>query len=85
MNAVLTVRDVPDDVKAALAREARARGQSLQAFLLGVLKRQADFAWNKEIVVEIEGDLSAGGGAESDAPDAAEILAGARAERTGGA
>ncbi|MTD58601.1 FitA-like ribbon-helix-helix domain-containing protein [Amycolatopsis pithecellobii] len=82
MTAVLTVRDVPDDVKEALVQEARDRGQSLQAYLLTVLKRQADFGRNRRVVVEIERDLAAGGGAEGDAPDAAEILAGARAERT---
>jgi antitoxin FitA len=77
----LTVRDVPEDVKSALAREARERGQSLQAFLLTVLMRQADFARNRQLLAEIEHDLSTGGGAESDAPDAALVLAQARGEQ----
>ncbi|TQS41262.1 FitA-like ribbon-helix-helix domain-containing protein [Cryptosporangium phraense] len=37
----LQVRDVPDDVRDALVEQARAQGQSLQAFLFEVLRRQA--------------------------------------------
>jgi hypothetical protein len=81
MSVVLTIRDVPDEVKNALAREARARGQSLQAFLLGVLTRQAGFSRNRQLLEEIERDLSRGGGAGLDAPDAAEVLNHARGER----
>jgi hypothetical protein len=81
MSVVLTIRDVPDDVKAALARDARERGQSLQAFLLSLLKRQAEFSRNRQLLDEIERDLSRGGGADSDAPDAAELLDQARSER----
>jgi hypothetical protein len=76
--AVLTIRDVPDEVKAALAREARERGQSLQSYLLSVLNRQAAFAGNRHILDEIERDLTTSGGAGEDAPDAAEVLARAR-------
>ncbi|GAA1235366.1 hypothetical protein GCM10009676_19080 [Prauserella halophila] len=81
---VLTIRDVPDDVKDALARDARERGQSLQAFLLGVLQRQAAFSGNRQLLAEIERDLTEGGGAESDAQDAAELLEQARPETRGG-
>lgn len=80
--AVLTIRDVPDDVKDALAREARERGQSLQSYLLGVLNRQAAFARNRQLLDEIERDLATGGGASASAPDAADVIAQARAERT---
>lgn len=76
--AVLTIRDVPDDVKDALARDARERGQSLQAFLLGVLQRQAAFSRNRQLLSEIESDLAEGGGADADAPDAAALLEQAR-------
>lgn len=76
--AVLTIRDVPDDVKEALARDARESGQSLQAFLLGVLRRQAAFSRNRELLSEIERDLAEGGGATGDAPDAASLLDQAR-------
>lgn len=78
---MLTIRDVPDNVKDALAQEARDRGQSLQAYLLGVLDRQAAFVQNRQLLDEIERDLATGGGAGADAPDAAEVLDHARAER----
>ncbi len=83
MSVVLTIRDVPDEVKEALARDARERGQSLQAFLLSVLKRQAEFSRNRRLLAEIERDLSRGGGADVDAADAAELLEQARSERGG--
>jgi hypothetical protein len=76
--AVLTIRDVSDEVKTALAREARERGQSLQSYLLSVLNRQAAFAGNQRILGEIERDLATIGGAGEDAPDASELLARAR-------
>ena len=79
--AVLTIRDVPDDVRDALAADARERGQSLQAFLLSVLKKQAAFSHNRQLLDDIERDLAAGGGAGADAPDAADLLADARADR----
>lgn len=79
--AVLTIRDVPDDVKDALAREARERGQSMQSYLLSVLNQQAAFARNRQILAEIEHNLATGGGAGEDAPDAAEVLAQARSDR----
>lgn len=81
---VLTIRDVPDDVKEALGRDARERGQSLQSFLLGVLKRQAAFSHNRQLLSEIERDLAEGGGAGDDAPDAAELLEQVRPDRMGG-
>ncbi len=79
--AVVTIRDVTDEVKDALAREARERGQSLQAYLLSVLNRQAAFSRNRQLLDEIERDLAAGGGAGADAPDAATLLERARIDR----
>jgi plasmid stability protein len=38
----LLVRDVPDDVHAALQRRAERRGQSLQQYLAGELRRLAE-------------------------------------------
>jgi len=83
MSVVLTIRDVPDEVREALARDARDRGQSLQAFLLSVLKRQAEFSRNRQLLAEIERDLSVGGGADVDAPDAADLLELTRRQRGG--
>ena len=37
----LQIRGVPDDVRDALAERARARGQSLQAFLLSLVEDEA--------------------------------------------
>jgi hypothetical protein len=37
----LQIRDVPDEVRDALAAQARARGQSLQSFLLELVELQA--------------------------------------------
>lgn len=81
MATVISVRDVPDDVRDVLAEQARERGQSLQAYLLSVLRRQAAFSRNRQLLAEIESDLSGGGGASSQAPDAAQVLAQERAER----
>jgi antitoxin FitA len=78
---VLTIRDVPDEVKDALAQDARERGQSLQAFLLSVLKRQAAYSHNRQRLADIERDLVEGGGAGDDAPDAAELVEQERANR----
>jgi hypothetical protein len=80
MTVVLTVRDVPEEVRDLLARDARERGQSLQAFLLSVLRRQAAFTRNRQLLAEIEEDLRTKGGAEADAPDATELLVQARDE-----
>lgn len=82
MTVVLTVRDVPEEVRNLLARQARERGQSLQALLLAVLNRQADFCRNRQILAEISQELDDGDGAAQDAPDAAELVARARAERS---
>lgn len=76
--AVLTIRDVPEGVKEALAQDAREKGQSLQAFLLGVLRRQAAFSRNRQLLSEVERDLAEGGGAGDDAPDASTLLEQAR-------
>jgi hypothetical protein len=79
MAVTVTVRDVPEDVRDALTRAAQTRGQSLQAFLLGVLKQQAAFSRNAELVAEVAEDL-AGGGAQADVPDAAALLEQVRPE-----
>ncbi|MGW0214856.1 FitA-like ribbon-helix-helix domain-containing protein [Micromonospora chokoriensis] len=37
----LQIRDVPEEVRDALAAQAKARGQSLQAYLLELVETQA--------------------------------------------
>ena len=81
MTVVVTVRDVPENIRDLLAQQAREHGQSLQGFLLTVLHRQADFGRNRQILAEISQELDLDGGAGAGAPDAAELVAGARAER----
>lgn len=78
MATVITVRDVPDEVRDQLAAQARERGQSLQAYLLTLLHRQAAFSRNRDLLAEIADELrdDAGNGAGADAPDAADVLAG---------
>ncbi|GAA1101258.1 hypothetical protein ACFQXA_12470 [Nocardiopsis composta] len=83
MGVVITVRDVPEQVREALADEARRQGKSLQAFLLGVLEQQARFSGNRQILAEIERELAAGGGAGPDAPDAADLIRAARPGENG--
>ena len=80
MTTAVTVRDVPDEVRDVLAQQARERGQSLQAYLLAVLSRQAAFSQNRRLLAEIESELRGDAGAGPDAPDAAEVLARQRAE-----
>lgn len=77
--AQLTIRDVPEQVKERLASAARARGQSLQAYALGVLTQQADFMKNADLIVEIERDV--GHLVGDDGPRAAEVLARERERR----
>lgn len=75
----IQVRDVPDDVRDALATEADARGQSLQAFLHDVLEREAKLAGNRAWIMRMR-----------DAPiarvraaiDTAELIRQQRKERT---
>jgi plasmid stability protein len=50
----LLVRDVPDDVHAALQRRAERRGQSLQQFLASELRRLAERPSADEVLERIE-------------------------------
>lgn len=50
----LQIRDVPDDVRDILAARAQQHGQSLQAFLLSLVMREASFARNLELIRDIE-------------------------------
>jgi plasmid stability protein len=48
------VRDLPDDVHAALQRRAERRGQSLQQYLAGELRRLAEQPTVDEVLEQIE-------------------------------
>lgn len=54
------------------------------AVLLALLVRQASFGRNRQLLAEIDEDLSRSGGAGADAPDAATLLDRARAREDGG-
>ncbi|MFY1696978.1 MULTISPECIES: FitA-like ribbon-helix-helix domain-containing protein [unclassified Solwaraspora] len=82
MTVVLTIRDVPEEVRDLLAQQARERGQSLQAYLLAVLNRQADFCRNRQLLAELSDELDGGSsGAGPTSADASDLLARSRAER----
>jgi len=48
------VRDVPDDIHAALQRRAEQRGQSLQQYLAGELTRLAERPSLDEVLQRVE-------------------------------
>ncbi len=49
----LQIRDVPDDVRDVLAARANAQGQSLQAFLLDLVRREAGFERNRGLLADL--------------------------------
>lgn len=49
------IRDVPEDVRQVLAERARARGQSLQAFLLSLVEQEARRARNPGLLDRFAG------------------------------
>jgi hypothetical protein len=51
----LQIRDVPEDVRDALTAQAKARGQSLQAFLLELVERQAGRLYNVAVLERFSG------------------------------
>jgi len=46
----LQIREVPDDVRDALADRAKQRGQSLQAYLLELVETEARRAHNTDVL-----------------------------------
>jgi hypothetical protein len=50
----ILVRDIPEDVHAALQRRAERRGQSLQQYLSGELRRLADRPGLEEVLDRID-------------------------------
>jgi plasmid stability protein len=81
MPVALTIRDVPDDVRDALTLDAREHGQSLQAYLLDLLQREAGFRRNREVIALARRDLGRRGGSRADASDIVEAIHQAREER----
>jgi len=51
----LQIRDVPDEVRDTLAAQARQRGQSLQAYLLDLVRQQAQRANNATLLHRFAG------------------------------
>ncbi|WP_163567435.1 hypothetical protein [Fodinicola feengrottensis] len=74
----LQIRDVPIEVRDALAEQAQARGQSLQAFLLALVEREARRMRNMEILLQID---KQSGGSRLTAQEHAEIRTAERSER----
>ncbi|TAM67680.1 MAG: hypothetical protein EPN48_13740 [Microbacteriaceae bacterium] len=63
----IQIRDVPEQVRRALADEAETRGQSLQAYLLAVLERESSNARNGAFLRRYRGPRSDGRSATVDA------------------
>lgn len=74
----LQIRDVPDDIRDALANRAAARGQSLQAFLLAVVTDEARRSTNVALLERFEGRQD---GSQLASTQVTEALDDARVER----
>ncbi|HYU86523.1 MAG TPA: hypothetical protein VEK80_17095 [Kribbellaceae bacterium] len=73
MNVALQIRDVPEDVRDALARRAADAGLSLQKYLLEIVTREAGQRRNVELLKDLRPASALGAGTD--------WLAEARAER----
>ncbi|MFG1708707.1 hypothetical protein ACFLIM_36470 [Nonomuraea sp. M3C6] len=51
----MQIRDVPDDIADEIAARARAKGQSAQAYMLGLLVADAHRSRNIELIAQFEG------------------------------
>ncbi len=71
------VRDIPEDIHAALVRRAELRGQSLQQYLAGELRRLAERPSIEEVLDRIDRHRGGRVGLEQ----AVEDLAAGRAHR----
>jgi antitoxin FitA len=74
----LQIRDVPEDVRDILASEAEERGQSLQAYLLAMVKAQAAHKRNSALVRALR---ATGGGSNMTLEEVNELKYELRAER----
>ncbi len=75
MSGLLQVRNVPDDARRALKARAAARGESLNAYLLTVLTREASTPTVAEVL------RRAASRAERSTGSVVDVLAEVRAER----
>jgi plasmid stability protein len=75
----LQIRDVPEDVRDALAARARARGQSLQTFLLAMVQDEARRSRNLALLVRFADRTD---GSTLTAEEATAAVEHARSERT---
>lgn len=75
----LQIRDVPKEVRDVLAERARARGQSLQAFLLSMVEAEARRAQNVSVLARFAGRTD---GVRTEPGETAAELAADRAGRT---
>ncbi|MDR2114405.1 MAG: hypothetical protein LBO75_03910 [Bifidobacteriaceae bacterium] len=55
MSVALQIREVPEEVRGALANAAAARGQSLQAYLLDTVTKHARQLRNVQTLERLEG------------------------------
>lgn len=74
----LQIRNVPEDVRDALAEQARARGQSLQAFLLSLVEAEARRSTNLALFDRFSGRDD---GSRLSAAEVVDALDSASAER----
>ena len=74
----LQIRDVPDDVRDALAERAASRGQSLQTYLLDLVASEARRGRNRDVLSRFAGRSD---GSRSAAGQTAAELADARRRR----
>jgi uncharacterized protein (DUF1778 family) len=72
------IRDVPDDVRQTLAQVAAARGQSLQSFLLQLLRDEARRADNLSLLERFSYQH---GGSRLSIPESRAALDDARSDR----
>ena len=73
----LQIRDVPDDVRDILASEAEEQGQSLQAYLLAMVKSQAARKRNSALIRALR---ATGGGSNMTLEEVNELKYRLRAE-----
>lgn len=74
----LQIRDVPEEVRDALAQRARARGQSLQSFLLSVVQEEARRSRNTALLERFSDRAD---GSQLTVDEAVDGIAQAHAER----